>query len=60
MLLCENETSIKHRVLFSDKQINKTLKGKIRTLSANLLHRKLNKLSKFVNYNTIPIQFKRT
>ena len=60
MLLFENETSIKYRVLFLNKRINKTLKSNVRTLSANFLHRKLNKLNKFVNYNTIYVQFKNT
>ena len=58
MVLFENETSIKHRVSFSNKQTNETLKLNDRTLSANFLHRKLSKLSKFVNYDTICVQFK--
>ena len=60
MLLFKNETSIKHRVLLLNRQTNKTLKLNVRILFANVLHRKLNKLSKFVNYNTICVQFKHT
>ena len=60
MLLFENETSTKHRVLFSNKRINETSKSNVRTLFANFLHRKLNKLNQFANYDTICIQFKHT